>query len=106
MKIAQLFLKARAELGLPYVASTMSTANGFTPTVISLSTFGFDYARPIHPFIHVVGPLEDKSKLDPLPAELETWMNSHQKIVYAAFGSIAPITEEVVSTLVSLIISS
>ena len=71
------------------------TTIGLENPVISTAAFGFEYARPLLPTVHFVGPTMIKSS-PPINPDLEQWlkMKEEKKVVYISMGSSAPLTAE------------
>jgi hypothetical protein len=49
------------------------------------SLYGIEAARPMGPLVEMVGPILPRY-YDPLTPELESFLNTHQRIIYIAFG--------------------
>ncbi|KAG1135039.1 hypothetical protein G6F38_013097 [Rhizopus arrhizus] len=52
------------------------------------TAFGFDPPRPIGPLVELIGPIVPKAH-PVLTDDLQQFLDSHQKVVYVAFGQIA-----------------
>lgn len=71
-----------------------AAAAGGTSTPLIIGTaFGFEFARPVLPLIHYVGPLFPKAH-EVFPDALHTWLdNKHPKtVIYISMGSTASLT--------------
>lgn len=52
------------------------------------SAFGLEYVRPLPPNITMVGPMLPTT-VEPLPPDVETWLNEDLPVVYVNLGTIA-----------------
>jgi UDP:flavonoid glycosyltransferase YjiC (YdhE family) len=76
---------AREEFGIPHKFSlTHFTNMGLR---IANSYIGFENPRSLPSNLYPIGPIFPDS-LSPLSSELSTFLNSHQKVLYIAFGSL------------------
>jgi UDP:flavonoid glycosyltransferase YjiC (YdhE family) len=57
-------------------------------TVMVNSAFGLEYRRPLPANIKMVGPMLP-STVEPLPTEIEDWLNEGPPVVYVNFGTLA-----------------
>lgn len=97
--VGKAVLKERKELGIA----------GFDPlgrhsnTIKLINSFwGMDSPRPVGPFVEYVGPIIS-STYDPLPQDLSRFMDTHDRVVYIAFGQMyVPNREESTVLLTSL----
>jgi glucuronosyltransferase len=71
------------------------------------SVIGVEYPRTISPLTHYVGPVLTKSP-DPLPTDLQLWLSEKhdRSVIYISMGSHVPTSEELGSTIVSVIAKS
>jgi len=70
-----------------------AAAGGTTTPLIIGTAFGFEFARPVLPLVHYVGPLVPK-KQEVFPSDLETWldMKNPKTVIYISMGSTASLT--------------
>ena len=71
------------------------SAMGIAFPVISTTTFGFEFPRPLLPMVHLTGPHLIKA-VPPIGEDLEQWLGRkrEKKVVYISMGSAAFLTKE------------
>jgi UDP:flavonoid glycosyltransferase YjiC (YdhE family) len=77
--------RLRAARGLPR-AGARDLFRG--RTILVNGAFGLEYARPLPPQVHMVGPMLS-AEVPPLPPDLAAWLAAGAPVVYANLGTVA-----------------
>ncbi|CAE7228057.1 UGT2B4 [Symbiodinium pilosum] len=70
---------------------------------------GVDYPQLLPPLVQYTGPVVDVKKMEPFPAEVESWIESvpdDMPIVYVSYGTIVRLTPERVAAAIAALTST
>ena len=67
--------------------------------IITNSTFGLEYPRPLSPLVFALGPM--LSDPEPLPADYKAWFESGLPVVYANLGTLALASRDVIERMLA-----
>ncbi|KXN66850.1 glycosyltransferase family 1 protein, partial [Conidiobolus coronatus NRRL 28638] len=96
--IVQPTLKLKEANGIPLTVTPPGF--GYMGIGIANSYVGLENARNIPSHIHPIGPILS-GDTPPLPEELQSFMNTHSKVLYVAFGTLVKPTQELLIKLLS-----
>ena len=84
-----------------------AAAGGTTTPLIIGTVFGFEFARPVLPLVHYVGPLMPKTH-EVLPTDLQTWLDKKKPktVIYISMGSTASLTPSMGKAILDGILST
>ncbi|OBZ88258.1 UDP-glucuronosyltransferase 2B9 [Choanephora cucurbitarum] len=95
-------MQAKKELGLP--AKMEDQSETWKDSLILVNNaFGLLPARPLGPLVELIGPIMNK-QYPPLTDSFKTFLDSHQRVAYIAFGQTAtPSPKDATTILLSLL---
>ena len=104
------FVNSQLELGGDECTAEYNhaVAAGGTSTPLIIGTvFGFEFARPVLPLVHYVGPLMPKAH-EVFPDVLQTWLDSkHPKtVIYISMGTTVSLTPTMGKAILNGILST
>ena len=84
-----------------------AAAGGTTAPLIVGTVFGFEFARPVLPLVHYVGPLMPKTH-EVLPNDLQTWLDKKdpKTVIFISMGSTASLTPSQGKAIINGILST